>query len=655
MAVDDHTHAAGLGLAVARLAASVLDANANEIFKITSTASAVNEWTLANAATGADPLMSATGGDTNIGLAFQTKGTGIFTLESVAGGTTGSVVNLLHDGGSAADDDDIAVLRASGDDDGNNETIYGEHRFVSVDVTDTEEDGKQEWWNMKAGTLTLAATLSELGSWTMVGPISVDDTTDTTSGTTGSIHTDGGLGAAKDIYVGGALGIGVNANEAQVAAHFAKAISVSSGDVYQTQNAATLTVTGGSGNLIHHLVQPVGSVINSGGAHNVITAQFSEPVITETSGTANFSANIYVPGSASEATNNYAIFVDAGNVRLDGNISLLTDNGKVSFGAADDASIFYNGTHLVLEPADVGSGSVQFNGPLRGESGTLVLEDTNTRIDGNLVFGSGSSVALVAGAGNRLDLATGDSFYIVGGQLGIGEAPSSARQIGITTSLSEGATTDNAAVRVGGTYTKTAGASGQLIGIESIVVPTIDASATTSRVTQVFAGSVTAVVNGTLSNHNAAYLGTPVNGTTVRVIDSASGAFLTTGGVWTDNPSWAELKEDIVPVDRSTIGGLLDWFRDSFQPVSYRYKDRYETYTDDNGRQARQLASYELPSEYAHFGYLLDDLPQNIREIVGANAQGGISGKDERGLLFGLVQELALRVQALEVAQMEAI
>ena len=50
------------------------------------------------------------------------------------------------------------------------------------------------------GTLTAAAITAT--TLTASGVASVDDTTDTTSGTTGSIHTDGGLGVAKALYVG---------------------------------------------------------------------------------------------------------------------------------------------------------------------------------------------------------------------------------------------------------------------------------------------------------------------------------------------------------------------------------------------------------------------------------------------------------------------
>ena len=57
--------------------AQINDANGNEELKFTATASAVNEITITNAATGTRPDLSVTGGDTNIGLSITTKGTGL--------------------------------------------------------------------------------------------------------------------------------------------------------------------------------------------------------------------------------------------------------------------------------------------------------------------------------------------------------------------------------------------------------------------------------------------------------------------------------------------------------------------------------------------------------------------------------------------------
>lgn len=55
----------------------VADANGNEMLIFDTVTSAVNEITLANAATGNSPSLSATGGDTNIDLLLVPKGTGI--------------------------------------------------------------------------------------------------------------------------------------------------------------------------------------------------------------------------------------------------------------------------------------------------------------------------------------------------------------------------------------------------------------------------------------------------------------------------------------------------------------------------------------------------------------------------------------------------
>jgi len=62
---------------------NLTDANGNEWIKQTATASAVNEITLANAATGNSPTVTASGGDTNIGFDLKMKGTGKFRKPTI--------------------------------------------------------------------------------------------------------------------------------------------------------------------------------------------------------------------------------------------------------------------------------------------------------------------------------------------------------------------------------------------------------------------------------------------------------------------------------------------------------------------------------------------------------------------------------------------
>ena len=69
---------------------SILDTNSNQLALLTATSSAVNEITLANAATGNNPIIQASGDDSNIGLQLKTKGTGVIQAED-AGGTVAAV------------------------------------------------------------------------------------------------------------------------------------------------------------------------------------------------------------------------------------------------------------------------------------------------------------------------------------------------------------------------------------------------------------------------------------------------------------------------------------------------------------------------------------------------------------------------------------
>ncbi len=68
-----------------KIGTSILDTNGNELALLTATSSAVNEVTLANAATGNNPSFAATGGDSNIGIDLKTKGTGVIKAEDSGG------------------------------------------------------------------------------------------------------------------------------------------------------------------------------------------------------------------------------------------------------------------------------------------------------------------------------------------------------------------------------------------------------------------------------------------------------------------------------------------------------------------------------------------------------------------------------------------
>lgn len=60
-----------------KIGTQILDTNGNELLKITAAGSAVNELTIANAASSNPPSLSATGGDTNIDISLIPKGSGV--------------------------------------------------------------------------------------------------------------------------------------------------------------------------------------------------------------------------------------------------------------------------------------------------------------------------------------------------------------------------------------------------------------------------------------------------------------------------------------------------------------------------------------------------------------------------------------------------
>ncbi len=98
-----------------KIGTNILDTGGNEVINITATGSAVNEFTIANAATGNAPTLSATG-ETNVGINIKPKGTGetVFgTGAAAATLTTSGAHDLVLDTNSGTNSGSITITDAA--------------------------------------------------------------------------------------------------------------------------------------------------------------------------------------------------------------------------------------------------------------------------------------------------------------------------------------------------------------------------------------------------------------------------------------------------------------------------------------------------------------------------------------------------------------
>jgi len=134
-------------LTAPKIGTSILDTNGAELFLLTATASAVNELTYANAATGNNPTFTASGGDTNIGITLTPKGTGEVVI---AAGNLNYGATAVTATGAELNYSDLATLGTSAASkvltaDANNlTTVSG----AVANVEDTLTDGATITWNV---------------------------------------------------------------------------------------------------------------------------------------------------------------------------------------------------------------------------------------------------------------------------------------------------------------------------------------------------------------------------------------------------------------------------------------------------------------------------------------------------------------------------
>jgi hypothetical protein len=242
----------------------IADANGNEQIVFTTTASAVNELTIANAAAGNSPSFTATGGDSDIGITLSPKGSGAVTIFD-----------------AELDVESYAAI-------GNGSALSANSGLI-IDYDKTFTGVGQQL--LVKGTVTGAANTSFYGA----------------------------------------------------------------------------------------SIEPEGCTVPSGTTSLVASLRVKEPTLTAT-GTLTTAATVYIEDAPTEAGSNYALLVDAGTTRLDGDVSLgndlslTSDSSVINFGESSEIKL----THVADEGLTLKHTATSDNKPIK-----LTLQTGETDIAEN--------------------------------------------------------------------------------------------------------------------------------------------------------------------------------------------------------------------------------------------------------------------------------
>jgi len=215
-----------------------------------------------------------------------------------------------------------------------------------------------------AATITGALTGS---TGTFSGAVNVDATTDSTSSSTGALIVDGGLGVAKNVYIGAGLSV---------------AGTLTYEDVTNVDSVGLITAKSG--------------VNITGGELKVGTAV----TISSTAGVSTFSGDVIFDG----ATENRTVTWDKSADTL-----YVADNAVLSIGGANDLRLYHNGTNSAIDNAtgqlNIAGADVRITNKNQDENQIICTENEGVSLYHNAIktfetIGSGITITgPEAGAG----------------------------------------------------------------------------------------------------------------------------------------------------------------------------------------------------------------------------------------------------------------
>ena len=168
------------------------------------------------------------------------------------------------------------------------------------------------------------------------------------------------------------------------------------------------------------------STVTAGNATLVSQLSVHEPQITVGSGAVDNSASVYIQAAATEATNDYALWVDSGLSRFDGNVaiggtdavSLLDVRGPTGTGAAPAGVLTLATNELTIVDNDV-LGRIEFRSPIATAGTDAIVTAASIWAEANATFSATVNAADIVFATAASGAATEKMRILSSGNVGI--------------------------------------------------------------------------------------------------------------------------------------------------------------------------------------------------------------------------------------------